>query len=152
MRIQFQKGKQKEFLSKVKNKSKTTWENLAKKVNIKKGTLKSYYYEKRTMPKKIVDNLSELFKIKYYNFRLLPENWGQLKAGKKNFKNLKVNTKSKEFAEIVGIILGDGHLSKNRKIVGIYLNKYTEEPYAKYVLRLFNKLKIPYKKMFVEVK
>ncbi|MFA5246739.1 MAG: hypothetical protein WC408_02490 [Candidatus Micrarchaeia archaeon] len=74
-------------------------------------------------------------------------NWGQLKGievslrsqGLKRMKKIRPSIiNSPDFAEFVGILLGDGHIE--RKTVVITLNNRCENEYAEYVCSLVEKL------------
>jgi len=117
MRMKLKKGKQTELILKAKqNKS---WKQLAKelKVNeaylgneLKKGT--------RLLSEELYNKLIKIANKDYSQYVLekLNDNWGRAKGGKNSLKNPKllVEKPSKEFAELIGVILGDGSIwSKN---------------------------------------
>lgn len=105
-RAKFRKGEQKEFLRKIRETTSWSWEYIAKICKCNKETVRtSFYYEKRTMPYRAVQRLSVLSNVKIPRVNILSKNWGQLKVGRQNFKNIKVNTKTKEFAELVFILM-----------------------------------------------
>ena len=119
-RVKFKPGLQKKFLEEVKEKSGLTWNQLAKKLNICMHTIMlDWKNEKSTVPYKIVKRL-----IKEYSFKswkdvetnwieeILSEDWRQKVIEERIKKIIKIPEKSENFAEILGIILGDGHLER----------------------------------------
>src|SRR4030043_819770 len=143
-RLKFKKGLQKKFVKEIKNKSGLTWMALAEDLNLSERTLRiDWQKEKTTIPYKTAEwlinrypfsNKEEIFS-KWVK-QILPENWGQILVGENNKKRIKIPPKSEEFAEMLGIILGDGHLErKTLHITGnlherehhIYLTKKIEE-------------------------
>ena len=140
-RAKFKKGEQRRFLKDIK-KIEITWKNVSDISNIKKETLRSYYYEKRTIPYNVVIKLACRLNLKIPEIKLLKNNWGSLKAGALNYKNISINTNSQHFAELLGIILGDGHINKNMKVVSIHLNRLNEEPYAEHIQKILKNIDI----------
>jgi len=60
-RVLFKRGKQKEFLEQTKNSLKISWEEFAKKLRVKKGTLeKSYRFEYCNLPLKSLIKISKI--------------------------------------------------------------------------------------------
>ncbi len=104
--------------------------------------------EKSTMPKSNAERLAELSKDKQA-FRLmreaqiLPPCWGQKKGAAlanktqciKCVEEIRAGIENRpEFAEFIGILLGDGHLEDSG--ITIVLNFYKEKEYAAYVSKL----------------
>src|SRR3989344_6817926 len=104
-----------------------SWRSLSKKLNVCEQTVRiDWRNGGSTIPYNICLNL-----IKKYPFEkwqiikskwiegILPSNWGQKKAGNKNKKQITIPVKSEELAELIGVILGDGHIGKKEiTIVG----------------------------------
>jgi hypothetical protein len=121
-RILLQRGKQKELIERTKYRLQISWNKLAKILGIGENyLLNELRNEQRTLSEEIYKKLCYLSKLNYDEFIVerLNENWGQIKGGKsvKNRKNLfrekppKLLCKpSKELAEIIGVILGDGSI------------------------------------------
>ena len=153
MRIKLKKGKQKELILKAKNNK--TWKQLSNKLKISEGYLKSDLRIEKILLNKELYN--ELCKIANVNFdehieKSLEDNWGRSKGGK-----LSINTKIKKiiipkinenFAEVIGIILGDGHVGefkKGKKVrcysITIAGNMQTDIDYmTRYIPLLFKKV------------
>jgi hypothetical protein len=83
--------------------------------------MKDWQMEKTTIPYSISESLAkEYFPEEWreilnsWTDKILPAKWGQLKAGNKNKKEIKIPGKNEELSEIFGVILGDGHLDKKK--------------------------------------
>lgn len=87
MRIKFNKGKQREFLSKVMSQiACPSLRRLGERgINVNYQTMKSYYTENRTLPLELFEDLCKLsgISVKTEN---LEENWGKVKGGKRRWK------------------------------------------------------------------
>jgi len=166
MRIKFPKGKQKEFIEKVLNKTKLNLYSLSKLNKLNYSTLKKYKREELLLPEKLANYLSKISKIDWMNFdgKLISDSWGCKKGGIKGYKTLlklhynkvlrwrkskktwlknqtkKVNIPkmNEELAELVGIILGDGTLTKY--FVRISFDRISDSSYIEYVQKLCLKL------------
>lgn len=132
-RVRFKKGLQKLFIREVKKKSGLTWKALADSINLSEYTLRvEWQKERSTIPYKIAYSLLkahpfeewETIRSKWVE-KILPANWGQKSAGGKNKKKIKIPEKSEELAELLGVILGDGHLEEGE------LTITSEFPYEK---------------------
>jgi hypothetical protein len=148
-RIEFPKGLQREFLSHAKEITGLKWHDLANKIGASSGSLRiEWYLERATIPKSCAEKLVEICGDKksselFEKGKILCKCWGQKKGILKALKNMKINRiekisesilKKEEFAEFLGILLGDGHL--HEKGVQIVLNKWKEQEYAKYVAKI----------------
>ncbi|MFA5333677.1 MAG: LAGLIDADG family homing endonuclease [Candidatus Nanoarchaeia archaeon] len=117
MRIKLIKGKQKKLIRIAKNIN--TWKNLATKLTINQDYLRNELFnEKRTLDEKIFNKLIKITNLNYSVFidKKINDNWGKKIGGinsKGNLKIIKKINKSKELAELIGIILGDGCLYFN---------------------------------------
>lgn len=152
MRIRLKKGKQKNLI--LLAKKNITWKELAKKINSSEGYLRNELLkEKRTLSEKIYKNLCKISKTNFNKdiSKRLDENWGRSKGGVKSSKNLKkivAPKKSEDLAEIIGIILGDGHVSefKREKKIRCYFirivgNSKTDKEYISlYIPKIFEKV------------
>ena len=91
MRIKFDKGKQREFLKKVLEKTNcpSLRELISRGIDINYSTLKNYFSEERLISEDlfkeliIFSGLSE----KDFDFEIIEENWGQIKGGKISKRN-----------------------------------------------------------------
>lgn len=87
--------------------------------------LKEWRLEKCLLPLGVFERLNQNYDFEKFIIEIKDENWGKSKGGQKSLGSLKeINKpkKSKELAELVGIILGDGniHLFKRGKKIGTY--------------------------------
>ncbi len=116
MRIRLKKGYQRKLILLVKNKNSFTWEKLGREIGVVSNYLvNELANEKRTISRQVYNKLSKLSDINFdkHIVNILEENWGRVKGGKlANFRNPKLLIKqpSKELAELIGIILGDGNI------------------------------------------
>lgn len=128
MRIKLRNGKQTELIENAKRKNGHTWSKLSDKLKISEQYLKKELRrEKRTLSLRLFDCLCELAGKDYQMFieKRLPQNWGQIKGGLAAPRSLPKNPRllaypSKDLAEIIGIMLGDGNVYVNSKH-GIYV-------------------------------
>src|SRR3989338_8799162 len=132
-RVKFKKGFQKLFVRKIKKNSGLTWKALADSINLSEYTLRvEWQKERSTIPYKIAYSLLKVYPFEEWETiqskwveKILPANWGQKSAGGKNKKKIKIPEKSEELAELLGVILGDGHLEEGE------LTITSEFPYEK---------------------
>ena len=146
-------GKQKEMLYKNKGRYGTTWREMANALGVKRYQVVGWAFEQSLIPE---DKFFEIDKNgEYLNYVIerLPENWGQIKAGAilsarfNKPKPCKFFEHSEEFAELVGILLGDGNITvyiKGRAQVyqvSVASGRKNEEAYARnFVAPLLTKL------------
>ncbi len=126
MRIKLQKGKQKELICLARK--GLSWQKFSEIM----GTSQVYLsndlrYERRLISKDIYRKLCRISNKDFGRFILeeLDEKWGQSKGGMNSegsLIKLKLPSKSKELAEFVGSVLGDGNVNsyKKGKKVGVY--------------------------------
>lgn len=143
-RVKFKSGLQTKFLKEIKNGSGLSWDRLSKKINICTNTLSFFWRnEKSTIPVSFAKKLLKVYPFeKWKNIEkgwienILSENWGQDLSGSLNKKTIKVPVENEDLAELFGIILGDGHLTRKTLIVAgnsyelshyIYVNKKIKE-------------------------
>ena len=149
MRIKLKKGKQKELL--YKNKNQFTWKDFSKYLNVSESALVEWSKEKNLMPLKVYRKLDPHNEYKKDIIEIKKNYWGQIKAGlnsKGSLKEIKIAKKSKELAELIGIILGDGniHYFKKGKKIGSYMlriagDKINDYDYiTRYVFNLIKRL------------
>lgn len=145
-RLKFKKGLQEEFIKRIKQRSGLSWKILASEFNICDHTLRiEWRKEKSTLPKKIAMKLIEKYPFERWEKvqsewieKILHKNWGQKLGGEKNKKTINLPKESEDLAEILGIILGDGHLEKRTlTITGNYYEKQHHEYTSKKIKSLF---------------
>lgn len=146
-RLKFKRGLQKQFIGKLKNRSKMNWRNLANLLDVSRHTLRvDWYEEKSTMPYQIVKKILKRYPFESFEGikinrieKVLGENWGQKLVGSRNLKKIKIPKKDEKLAEILGIILGDGHLEKKElTITGNIQEKIHYNYINKLIKDLFN--------------
>ncbi len=115
MRIRLKRGFQKKLIAWAK--SDLTWKGLAKKLGINESYLKiDLNMERRLLSEDTYKRLCVLAKKDYgaYIVERLGDNWGRSVGGKKASEKqnpaLLIKKPSKDLAELIGIILGDGNL------------------------------------------
>ncbi|OIO43261.1 hypothetical protein COU56_00770 [Candidatus Pacearchaeota archaeon CG10_big_fil_rev_8_21_14_0_10_31_9] len=123
MRIKLKRGKQKELI--IKAKDGRTWNNLSKQLNLNSSYIRNELKtEKFYISEEAYDKLCTLSKENFDKciIERLDDNWGKSKGGLNSSGSLRTIDKpkeSKELAELIGIILGDGHVHsyiKDKKV------------------------------------
>ena len=152
MRIKLKKGKQRELVYLAKGEG--CWSKLAKYLDINPAYLSGdIKRENRILSENVYINLCKIANVdfKEHIVNKLEDNWGQSKGGNISSKNTKSFTppdNKEDLAEIVGIILGDGHVSeiKRGKRTRVYCiriagNSKTDKDYIfRYIPKLFMKV------------
>ncbi|MAG78879.1 hypothetical protein CMI40_00705 [Candidatus Pacearchaeota archaeon] len=116
MRIKLKKGKQKALINLAK--INFTWKELSKRLNISEGYLRNELRnEERTLDNDKYKIICQINNVNFdkYIINQFEDNWGRSKGGIKSSKNIKIITipkKDEKLAEVIGIILGDGHVSE----------------------------------------
>lgn len=115
MRIKLKRGIQRELIKNVKNKTNLSWKDLAIKLNIGNTYLSGELFnEKRLISKETYDELCKLLNKNYNKYieDRLNNSWGRSKGGinSKRVEKLLIQKPSKELAELMGIIIGDGNI------------------------------------------
>lgn len=86
MRVKFSKGKQREFLKKVLEKTNcpSLRELINRGIDVNYSTLKNYYGEERLISEELFKELIIFSGLNEedFEFELINENWGQVKGGK----------------------------------------------------------------------
>lgn len=151
-RIKFPKDKQKEFLEWTKKYSNLSWKGISKLLDVSEHTVKNVWgKEITTIPKSHYKRLLNLIpkeqQNKFKDIKTFEKNWGQSKGGKLSINKIhKLNIikkspqilKDSRFAELIGIILGDGHISS--KYIRITLEYPYELLYANYISSIVENL------------
>ena len=106
--VKFPKGKQKRFLLMVKRKLNCSWDEIAKRLEIHRQTIFIYLNETSMISEKNFKKLCNLSNLKEdcFNFEKLEIRNTELK--------IKYPKLSKELSEFIGILAGDGHISKGK--------------------------------------
>jgi hypothetical protein len=127
VRIQLKEGKQKELIDKAK--SGLTWKEMSEELGLAMNYIVSELrYEKRLLSKEAYERLCALTSQDYEEFIVerLDDNWGRSKGGRKSIGHpqiIKKSIKDEKLAELIGIILGDGHVE--RRAIGKKIRCYT---------------------------
>ncbi len=153
-RIRLPSKLQKELIDKAKAKMRLSWSELARLLNLNAHYLSHELRNGvRTLPIQTFERLSVICTENYSDaIEVIPSNWGQKKGGKKSGggKPKRVHVlagKSEDLAEIIGVILGDGHMEKSYR-TGHYAVKicggeddleYLESVVAPLFLRVFGR-------------
>ena len=105
------------FVRTVKRKCEFTWEDIGKFCGVKGLTAKvNYSIKGRTLPFKGASCLSSVSGIPLPPHKLVPANWGRIKGGERTRRKfyLRNPQHSRELAELLGILMGDGCIFKSR--------------------------------------
>jgi DNA-binding transcriptional regulator WhiA len=128
----FEKGKQKEFLKEIKNKSQKNWREIGKEINRSKSMIMYYLREDKQIPLEIINQLKKTYNIQT-SIKLIKE----IKYTQNNIKIPKLNSK---FAELIGAIYGDGHLHEYPTELNITCHKTDDKEYIEYLKTISTKL------------
>ena len=151
-RLFFRKGKQRTFIKQVKLNSKLTWLKLSKKIRLHEMTLRHYLvHEKYSLSYKNFLDLCKIGRIHPKTYlahvtKIKPANWGGTKGGNlraiSNHITIAIPGKEQieQLAEFVGIILGDGSISRTGYAICIVLNSEADKYYIDYVCKLIYRL------------
>jgi len=120
-RIKLPKEQQKDLIEKAKAKTGLSWSDFAQLLDINAHYLSHELRNGvRTLPIQTFKRLCVISNENYDNddVETVPSNWGQKKGGAKGGggkpKRVKIMAdKSDDLAEMIGVILGDGHLEKS---------------------------------------
>lgn len=157
-RVLLLRNDQKRLCLAVKNKLGLTWKELSIYLKVNRRAFQNWYLCKRLFPENIFNELNSLSGLNVKPIKILSNNWGQIKGGKTNInKNgryfgtkegrIKAGLKSKEsavkyklpfyskkLAELIGIMLGDGGISKSQ--ISVTLGFSTDFDYVPFVRKL----------------
>lgn len=120
-RIRLPKELQRKLINRAKTKTDFSWSELAKLLNVNAHYLSHELRNgKCTLSIFTFKQLCSISREEYAKdvVQIVPDNWGQKKGGSKSGggkpKRVKIlSGESDELAEIIGIILGDGHIDKS---------------------------------------
>lgn len=144
----------------AREKLRVNWAGLARYLQISPSTLANWYKCERLLPKEIFSSLEQITGVTIPKPTLLNDNWGQSKGGKvvwSNYGRRPINkhpgydkngvSLAKKFllplfsidlAEFVGIMLGDGSISRDQ--ISVTLGYTTDKKYVPYIRKLINRL------------
>ncbi|MBU2634651.1 MAG: hypothetical protein KJ674_05430 [Nanoarchaeota archaeon] len=119
-RLKLKRGLKEKFLLNIKEESNLTWRDLAKEIGISEHTLRVDWCKGDiTLPYKTSLRLLKKYPFEKWEIikkdwieEVLPKRWGQKLAGGNNKKKIKIPNKCEKLAEIIGVILGDGHVGQ----------------------------------------
>jgi len=145
-RCKFKRGKQKEFLRRLKKVSRLTWRELAEMLDVGIYTIQTdWHNENSTLPLKKMEEIIGKYPDKILKKivnkgidKVLEPKWGQKKAGNLKLKEIILPQRSENLAEIIGALIGDGNISqKGIRITGNYKEKKHHEYLRKEIKALF---------------
>ncbi len=161
-RVLLPKEVQRNLCQSAKQKLGSSWSVLSEHLQVSPKAFENWYRGERLLPEKIFKNLTKLSKYHIEYFELLPDNWGQIKGGRRNIelngrfigtledrrkprnkgirvaKYFPLPNYSEDLAEFIGIMLGDGGISKND--ISITLGYSTDKEYVPYITRLIQSI------------
>ena len=151
-RIVLRRGKQTALINLVKQTTGMTWSNLSSELNVSEFTLViALRNERTTIAKTLLNKLLTMqtkitpSDIEKEIVERRPAHWGQSLGGKASIQKIRKTREirlpritEEKFAEFIGILLGDGHLSK--KGVDIALDAKADREYCEYVVKLLTYL------------
>ncbi len=127
--VKFERGKQREFMRKVKERSGLTWTKLAKPMGKSRAMLFCYLREDCYMPEALVRRLRDKYHIGTQKFRLIYIS--------NRLKSLQFPKLSEKFAEFLGALAGDGHLGQNPSALVITCHKVLDLEYVQHLAVFF---------------
>lgn len=166
-RVFFTTGKQKDFLEKVKDKTGLDWDEIARLCGICRRSLINWKREKLHASLKAVRKLEKVSGVKALHIeKIKREHWqiankemarrgglaryrkygnpgttkGRKKGGLKTVerKPIFLPSKSPELTEFIGILLGDGSITRGQ--IAIYFNSEDDYKYSRFVYKLIKQL------------
>ena len=135
------------------------WASLARHLGVHPHTFDNWYKGERLLPENIFKQLVDISGFIIDNPKLLPDNWGRVKGGKsvirrhgRSFWTLEGSIKggtnsakkyvlpdySDDLAEFIGIMLGDGGISRSQ--ITVTLGYTTDKTYVPFVISVVHKL------------
>lgn len=158
-RVILPKEIQEELCLAARNKIGSNWADLARFLDVPRSSLYNWCKCVRLLPEDVFAKLIKLTSYQTISARYLPDNWGQVKGGLNSIvsqggsfwtiegskkggtnsaKKVPFPSLSSDLAEFVGIMLGDGGVSRNQ--ITVTLGFTTDKEYAPYVMELIYKL------------
>ncbi len=143
---------------------KVSWRGLARSLQVHPHTFDNWYKCKHLLPENIFLKLVNIANFPIKHKKLLPDNWGRVKGGKKAWKitwlrygrwpinphpgygkngeslakKFPLPRFSVDLAEFIGIMLGDGGINTSQMTVT--LGYSTDKKYVPYIRKLIRKL------------
>lgn len=131
--VVFPKGKQTQFLTRVKNKTNKSWEELAQLLKVSRSMIFFYRNEHSKLPQEHYLTLCMLSNIKInLNLRTI-----QIKNKSEKIIIPPLNEK---FAEFIGALAGDGHMNKITYEISISMDQDLDKEYSKHIISLYKQL------------
>lgn len=128
----FKKGEQKNFLTKVKENSKLSWDEIASMIGRNRSMIFFYLREESKMPLHIAKFLSTKYFIKIKDYKTISIN---------NIPHkIKIPKISAELSEFLGALSGDGCIGRHPSCITITSHKILDKKYTHHLFRLFTKL------------
>lgn len=145
--------------SSAKEKSELSWYQLARYLEVKSRAFENWYRGIYLLPEEIFIKLNSISGLNLKDYKLVSDNWGRVKGGRASIKQqggsfwtLEGSTKggtnsakkillpkySKDLAEFIGIMLGDGGISRDQ--INVTLGYSTDKKYVPYIKGLIRKL------------
>ncbi|MDP3758090.1 MAG: hypothetical protein Q8Q86_00065 [Candidatus Daviesbacteria bacterium] len=158
-RVLLSKKVQYQLCFSAREKLGVNWAGLARYLNVHPHTFDNWYKGHRLLPENIFTKLVNISGSVIKKPKLLPDNWGRVKGGKRSVelhgrsfwtlegskkggtnsaKKVSAPDYSAELAEFIGIMLGDGGVSRGQ--ITVTLGYTTDKEYAPYVIELIYKL------------
>lgn len=158
MRVLLPKEIQRKLLFDVKSNFNYTWKQLAIYLGVSERSLENWYRCERLLPDDIYKILLCNSSLIIDNVKFLADNWGRIKGGNKSFlkhgsfwtvegskkgginssKKFPLPKYSENLAELIGIMLGDGGISRSQ--ISITLGYSTDYMYVPYIKQLIKEL------------
>ena len=130
----FKSGEQEKFLRDVKLALRLTWKEIFPLIGVSRAMLYFYLNETSRLNREVFRALIKKSGLKEedYSFKIKSARYNKAEICSK---------KSEDFCELIGILLGDGHISKINGCVTISLNSELEERYKnERIIPLINSL------------
>lgn len=159
-RVYLSKENQYNLCLSVREKLGYTWADLARYLGVLPHTFDNWYRGERLLPENIFTKLVSISNFPIKNPKLLPDNWGRIKGGKvsiarhpnRSFWTLEGSRKggtnsakkylvpphSDDLAELIGIMLGDGGISRTQ--ISVTLGYTTDRMYVPHIRKLIKRL------------
>lgn len=159
-RILLSKGVQSKLCFAARELLIVNWADLARYLKVPPSTLANWYKCKRLLPQEIFLKLVNITGISIPNPKPLNKNWGQTKGGQITWrrygrrpinkhpgygkngvslaKKFPLPSLSSDLAEFVGIMLGDGGITREQ--ISVTLGYTTDKRYVPYIRKLIHRL------------
>lgn len=136
-----------------------SWAGLARHLKVHPHTFDNWYKGHRLLPENIFTKLVSISNFPVKSLKLISDNWGQVKGGEQSIqrqggsfwtlegsirggtnsaKKVLLPDYSAELAEFIGIMLGDGGITRGQ--ISVTLGYTTDKKYVPYIRKLIHKL------------